>query len=373
MAIVSKQATSVTTDVLIGDEATLRTAVDAWPPSAGIALDTEFVRERTYYPRLCLIQVAAADRLVLIDPLAIADARALLAPLSDPQRPKLLHAARQDIEALLPLTGTPLAPVFDTQLAAALLGFAAQIGYADLVQQLLGVELVKGHARTDWARRPLSPEQLAYAADDVRYLPALAALLDERLAAAGRRGWMAEESAALTDISLYRVEPAEAWRRLKGLERLPPAGQRAIRALARWREERAMERDLPRGWVLPDAALYEIAQARPRTREDLARLASVPRTTADRAAGEILKALSEAADVPDNLIANEAARAGPEQLRQLKTLQQRLLMIARELGIQQEVLATRRDLAALVRGERELPILAGWRRAVVGEPLLAAL
>jgi ribonuclease D len=219
----------------------------------------------------------------------------------------------------------------------------------------------------------LSPEQLAYAADDVRYLPALAALLDQRLTTAGRRSWMDEESAALMDISLYRVEPAEAWRRLKGLERLQPPAQRAIRALARWREERAMERDLPRGWVLPDAALYEIAQARPRTREDLSRLPSVPRAAADRVGGDILKALSDDSDIPEELITDDGARAGPEQLRRLKALQQRLLTVAGELEIQPEVLATRRDLTALLRGERELPILSGWRRAIIGEPLLAAL
>ena len=373
MTIVSKQATGMTADALIGDESALRALVDAWPPGAGVALDTEFVRERTYYPRLCLMQVSVAGSLALIDPLAIADARVFIGPLTDPGRPKLLHAARQDIEALLPLTGAPLAPVFDTQLAAALLGFAAQIGYAELVRLVLGVELAKGHARTDWARRPLSPDQLAYAADDVRYLPALAAQLDERLTAAGRRGWMEEESAALTDIRLYRVEPTEAWRRLKGLERLQPAVQHAIRALARWREERAMERDLPRGWVLPDAALYEIAQARPRTREDLARIASLPRGTADRAGAGILEALSGESGSEDDFFADDGPRAGPEQLRRLKTLQQRLLSIAGELEIQPEVLATRRDLTALLHGERELPILSGWRRAIVGEPLLAAL
>ena len=236
MAIVSKQAPGMTTDALVSEDAALSRLVESWPAEAALALDTEFVRERTYYPKLCLVQVAAGDSLALIDPLAIADARTLAAALADPRRPKLLHAARQDIEALLPLTVIPLAPVFDTQIAAALLGFASQIGYADLVHQLLGVELAKGHARTDWARRPLSPEQLAYAADDVRYLPALAALLDERLITSGRRRWMEEESAALTEISLYRVEPAEAWRRLKGLERMKPAAQAALcapRPLAR--------------------------------------------------------------------------------------------------------------------------------------------
>jgi len=373
MAIVSKQAPGMTTDALVGDDSALSRLVASWPVDAGLALDTEFVRERTYYPKLCLVQVAAGDSLALIDPLAIADPRTLVAALADPRRGKLLHAARQDIEALLPLTGTPLAPVFDTQIAAALLGFASQVGYADLVRQLLGVELAKGHARTDWARRPLSPEQLAYAANDVRYLPELAALLDERLTTSGRRAWMEEESAALTDVSLYRVEPAEAWRRLKGLERMKPAAQAALAALARWREERAMSRDLPRGWVLPDAALHDIAQARPRTREELSRLASVPRATADRAGGEILQVLAGASDAPAEPLADDGPRAAPEQLRMLKVLQKRLQAIAEELKLQPEVLATRRDLMALLRGERTLAVLSGWRRKVIGEPLLAAL
>lgn len=373
MAIVSKHAAGLTSNAPVGDDAALSRLVGSWPADAGLALDTEFVRERTYYPKLCLVQVAAGDSIALIDPLAIADPRTLAMALADPRRPKLLHAARQDIEALLPLTGTPLAPVFDTQIAAALLGFASQVGYADLVRQLLGVELAKGHARTDWARRPLSPEQLAYAADDVRYLPELAALLEERLAASGRRAWMEEESAALADISLYRVEPADAWRRLKGLERMRPAAQAALSALARWREERAMARDLPRGWVLPDAALYEIAQARPRTREELSRFASIPRATADRAGGEILDVLAGAPDALPESVADDGTRAAPEQLRMLKVLQKKLQAIAEELKLQPEVLATRRDLMALLRGERALPVLSGWRRKVIGEPLLAAL
>lgn len=373
MSIVSKRPAGITTDALISDEPALRACLAAWPAGEELALDTEFMRERTYYPRLCLIQIAAADRLALIDPLAIADPAPLAALLSDARRPKLLHAARQDLEALLPLCGAPLTPVFDTQLAAALLGFPAQIGYAELVRRLLGIELEKGHTRTDWSRRPLSPEQLAYAADDVRHLPAIAALLDERLAAAGRRAWMEEDSAAFADVSLYRVEPAQAWRRLRGLEQLEPAVQAAIRALARWREQRAMDRDLPRGWVLPDAALFDIAHSQPGTREDLARVSTVPRGIAAHSADEILDTLRGPPDEPPVAAVDGQARPGPTQQRQLKALQQRLVAVAAELGIQPEVLATRRDLAALVRGERDLTVLSGWRRAVVGEPLLAAL
>ncbi len=358
----------------IEDAAALKARVAAWPPGAPLALDTEFVRERTYFPLLCLVQVATADDVALVDVLAIPDGGALSASLADRGRTKLIHAARQDIEALLPLTGGPLGPVFDTQQAAALLGFSAQIGYADLVQQLLGVALAKGHARTDWARRPLSAEQLAYAADDVRYLPALAEELERRLEAAGRRDWMAEEAAELDDVSLYRVEPADAWKRLKGLERLDAAAFRAAQRLAAWREARAIDRDLPRGWILPDAAIHELAQRRPQGRDELAHIESVPRGTVSRAGGDLIALIN--APENDELTARtetESGRPGPAEVRQLKNLQEKLQGIAAELGIQPEVLATRRELAALVRGARELPVLTGWRRTVIGEPLLAAL
>jgi ribonuclease D len=357
----------------IRDPDLLRSRIATWPTDSPIALDTEFVRERTYYPKLCLIQAAVGGDVALIDVIAIADGGALVAPLADPARSKLLHAARQDIEALLPLTGVPLAPVFDTQQAAALLGFPAQIGYADLVREMLGVELAKGHARTDWSRRPLSPEQLAYAADDVRYLPALTDALEDRLAASGRRAWLDEESVSLRELSLYRVEPAEAWRRLKGLERLDAAGFAVARAVAAWRERRAMDRDLPRGWVLPDAAIHELAETRPQNRNELSRLAAVPRGTAERAAEEILGAVANARDQGEARDTADTGRPGPDELRRQKLLQKTLATIAGELGIQPEVLATRRELAALARGSRESIVLSGWRRAVVGEPLLAAL
>lgn len=358
----------------IEDARALAARVAAWPAGAALALDTEFVRERTYFPRLCLVQVATADEVALVDVLAIPDGGALTATLADRRRTKLIHAARQDIEALLPLTGSPLGPVFDTQQAAALLGFSAQIGYADLVQQVLGVALSKGHARTDWARRPLSPEQLAYAADDVRYLPALAAELERRLDAAGRRDWMTEEIAELGDVGLYRVEPADAWKRLKGLERMDAPAFRAAQRLAAWREARAMDRDLPRGWVMPDAAIHELAQRRPKSRDELGRIDSLPRGTASRAGDELVALIN----APENgeaalRVEPESGRPGPAEVRQLKNLQEKLQAIAAELGIQPEVLATRRELTALVRGARELPVLTGWRRSVVGEPLLAAL
>src|SRR5262245_21700221 len=356
----------------IRDPAALAGRVASWPADLPLAVDTEFVRERTYFPKLCLIQTAIGGEIVLVDALAIADGGALARELADDRRLKLLHAARQDIEALLPLTGAPLAPAFDTQQAAALLGFPAQVGYAELVRQVLGVELAKGHARTDWAQRPLSPEQLAYAADDVRYLPELASTLKEKLAAAGRRAWLDEESAALRDVSLYRVEPAEAWRRLKGIDRLDVPSFAAARALAGWRERRAMSRDLPRGWILSDAAIYELAESRPATREALARSAAVPKGTAARAGEELLAVIAGPAPEAEPR-GEDTGRPGPDQLRRQKTLQQALAAVSAELRIEPEVLATRRELAALARGARNLPVLSGWRKAAVGEKLLAAL
>lgn len=358
---------------LLADPRELADRVAGWPASAVLALDTEFMRERTFHPLLCLVQLAVAGKILLVDPLAIPGLPALAAPLVDPGRVKILHAARQDLEALLPVTGQPLAAVFDTQIAAGLLGFPAQIGYGELVRRLLGIELHKGHTRTDWTRRPLSREQLIYAAEDVAHLPALAELLDERLAAAGRRGWLDEEAAALTDPALYRADPEQAWRRLRGLERLDPQGRAVARTLAGWREERALARNLPRGWILADAALLELARLRPQTRVALAELEALPRGTIERQGDALLAAIAAAAIREDDLDSNGAGRPDAAQQQQLKVLQQRLAGIATELDIAPEVLATRRELAAIVRGTHDLPVLAGWRRSVVGEALLAAL
>jgi ribonuclease D len=356
----------------IRDPAALAARVASWQAAGPIALDTEFVRERTYYPKLCLIQAASLGDIVIVDAIELEDGGALLPLITDRGRRKILHAARQDIEALLPITNTPLAPVFDTQQAAALLGFPSQVGYAELVRRVLGIELAKGHARTDWARRPLSAEQLSYAVEDVRHLPALADALERRLDAAGRRAWLEEEAASLDDVTLYRVDPSEAWRRLKGLERLDAAALAVTRSLAEWREWRAMARNLPRRWVLPDAAIFELAQSRPASREALSRVAALPRGTALRAGEELLAAIATADDSAARAV-QDTVRPGPEELRRQRRLQDRLASIATELGIQPEVLATRRELAALARGAQALPVLSGWRKAVVGEPLLAAL
>ncbi|MCU0977314.1 MAG: ribonuclease D [Steroidobacteraceae bacterium] len=360
---------------LIDRQQLLAPALEVLGGAGSLALDTEFVRERTYFPRLCLVQLADPDarHVLLVDPLRLDDLTPLASLLGDPGRAKLIHAARQDLEALLPLTGAPAAPVFDTQVAAGLLGFPAQVGYGELVRLVLGVELEKGHARTDWATRPLKPAQLAYAADDVRFLGPVATELGSRLEAAGRLGWASEDCAPLTDPATYRCNPEDAWRRFKGLEQLRPEERAVIRDLARWREDRAVRRNLPRGWILPDDAVREIARLRPRNVAALARVGSLPGGAGSRLAEEILEVVATARPDPEWAAAEAQERLAPEQMDLLRRLQEIQQAAAKDLGVSPEVLATRRDLTALVRGSRDAAPLSGWRRAAIGDALLAAL
>lgn len=360
--------------LLVTDPVRLADAVAAFADHPVLALDTEFMRERTYYARLCLLQLASHAHIALVDPLAINDLTPVAALLLDRSRTKILHAARQDLEVLLPLLGGVAAPVFDTQIAAALLGHPAQIGYGELVARITGVTLAKGHARTDWAHRPLSAEQLRYAADDVRHLESLREELGARLDARGRLPWLLEDCRALENASLYTTEPALAWQRFKGVERMTPPERVVLRALATWRESRAMRRNLPRGWILTDETLREAARQRPATLAGLAALPGMAPGTAQRSGNELLELIAAARpsdDEPQAVPAEE--RLTPQESAQLKRLQDRLRALGAELEIQPEVLATRRELTAALRGERRLPMLTGWRREVVGLPLVEAL
>jgi ribonuclease D len=358
----------------IADDTALAAAAARLAAAPRLALDTEFMRERTYYAELALVQLADADGVALIDPLAPLDRGLLAAVLAVPGQVKVLHAARQDVEVLLPVTAVPLAPVLDTQLAAALLGFAPQVGYGDLIAQELGVTLDKSQARTDWTRRPLSPAQLSYAADDVRYLLPLAARLEERLAALGRLEWFRQDTAQLADPGLYRVDPVDAWQRFKAIETLPPREQARLRALAAWREARAMRRNLPRGWVLTDEAARTVARAAPASVAALKALEVMPPGAADKIGAEILAALAEAAAAPiDGIVQRHDTRPAPEERERLRRLGERLREAAGALGLAPEVLATQRDLRRLIRGEGLDRVLGGWRRDVVGPALAAGL
>ncbi|HXA99806.1 MAG TPA: HRDC domain-containing protein, partial [Steroidobacteraceae bacterium] len=230
-----------------------------------IGLDTEFLRERTFFPKLCLLQLRAAEQIWCVDTLRIGSLEALMPVLTAPNVRKLIHAARQDLEAIYLTAKQVVSPVFDTQIAAACIGMKPQVGYAELVKTLLDVSIPKGQTRTDWSKRPLTRAQLEYAADDVLYLDAVAEELGRRLRSLGREHWVREDCLELEERRLYEPDLAQAWERLRGIGQLPPEPRGRAKAIAVWREKLARTRDLPRAWILSDAALFSIAHADPAT------------------------------------------------------------------------------------------------------------
>ncbi len=337
-----------------------------------LGLDTEFLRERTYRAELCLVQLSSPSDAWCVDPLALTDLTPLAQALTAGGTVKVMHASRQDLEVLFPAIGL-VHPVFDTQIAAALTGLPAQIGYGDLVRRLLGQELAKSHTRTDWSRRPLSPEQIEYALDDVRYLLPLKSRLEEQLDKLERRAWLAEELAELADPAAIVTEPEQAWLRIKGLRGLDPGRVRLARSLAAWRERRAVERNRPRGWILEDGAVRDIVVHVPRSADALASIAGLTPNLIKHCGEEILECI-RTAEVPDPAPPLETRqRPDPAKAALLRTLGALNQSIAGELGLSPEVLATRRDLEQLADGRRDVGVLRGWRRSVVGERMLAAL
>lgn len=234
----------------VDTQAALSEFLPRWKAAPFLALDTEFIREQTYFPQLCLIQVGDGQDAVCVDPLAGLDLQPLLAVLNAPGSERVFHAAGQDLEIFVRLAGRSPEPLFDTQVAAGLLGYGEQVGYAGLIDKLIGVKLDKSLSRTDWARRPLTAPEIAYAADDVRHLadvyPRLLRELEER----GRLAWLREDCAAMADPARYRISPETEWKRLKGLVRMDAKAQHVAAKLAAWREVLAEQRDRPRRWIL---------------------------------------------------------------------------------------------------------------------------
>jgi ribonuclease D len=358
--------------VYIADDTALRENLRIFESSPFIALDTEFMRESTYFPKLCLLQLATLEHCVIIDPLADLDLDPLWNFLSDSARVKVLHSARQDLEVLSLAGGQRLltGPFFDTQVAAALLGAPAQVGFGTLVQERLGHSLPKGHTRADWTKRPLSAEQLEYAADDVRFLAPLYLRLRDELQAVDRTEWQAEESAELIDPALYRTDPSAAWRRLKGLDRLEPQQRATAKFLAEWRERMAVEHDKPRGWILPDDALRQIAERLPTSIEEMEKLRGVQPGLVRKRGDELLQLVQQGLSTSDAETAN-MFRPTLEQTAKVTRLMATVRRRAEELKVSPELLATRRDIEQLVYFGRSDHLTRGWRQAAIAEALLA--
>ena len=332
-----------------------------------MGLDTEFVREKTYYSRLCLLQVATDDVIRCVDPLAV-DIAPLLDVLFDPAIVKVLHSAHQDLEIFYHLRGDVPAPLFDTQTAAALCGNSHQTGYGQAVRELCGVTLDKGATRTDWSRRPLSAAQLRYAENDVRYLGALYVELDQRLERLGRRAWLDEETRRACDPARFAGDPELAWRSLRAGRELAPAQQGVLRGLAAWRERQAQRRDQPRGWIISDTVLVRLARRPPGESTTLADIEGLSPGQVRRYGQDLLEVLARARDLPSP----EDWRVSPLDAAQRKLcdrLLARVREVAEELDIPSGVLATRRAVSELISGGENL-LMQGWRREVIGARLV---
>ena len=339
-----------------------------------VAVDTEFMRETTYWPKLCLVQVASPDHAANIDPLAEGmDLAPLLAVMGDPSTLKVFHAARQDIEIFNNLGVIPR-PLFDTQIAAMAGGFGEQVAYDALVRQILKITIDKSSRFTDWARRPLSAAQLDYALADVTHLAALYPILRDRLERAGRLAWVTEEMAELADPANYDVEPENAWRRLKP-RKFQPKYLAVLRGVAAWRERTAQTRDQPRGRILKDDAIDEIAAQAPTDAEALGRLRSLPRGFASsRFGAEICEAVQGALKDPEGyapVIERNGAPPQPASGAIVELLKVLLKARSEDAGVASKLIATVSDLEKLAADDHaQVGALHGWRREAFGEDAL---
>ena len=339
-----------------------------------VAVDTEFMRETTYWPRLCLIQAAAPSAEANIDPLAEGlDLEPFLEIMRDERILKVFHAARQDVEIFNNLNAMPK-PLFDTQVAGMAAGFGEQIAYDALVRQMLKIELDKSSRFTDWARRPLSDNQLTYALADVTHLAALYPMLHERLEKEGRLAWVTDEMNDLTSPALYDVEPENAWKRLR--PRKNTAKYLAVyRAVAAWRERTAQTRDQPRGRILKDEAIDEIATQGPTDSDGLDRLRSVPKGfSGSRFGPDLIAAIREALRDPEAyapVIERTRHSASPAAGAVVELLKVLLKARAEESGVASKLIATVSDLEQIANDEEsEVAALKGWRREAFGEDAL---
>ncbi len=340
-----------------------------------VAVDTEFMRDKTYYPQLCLVQLAGPQEAAAVDTLAPGlDLKPLFDLLVNPTVIKVFHAARQDVETLFHMTGTIPAPLVDTQVAAMVCGFGDAVSYENLAAKMVGARIDKSSRFTDWARRPLTERQVAYALSDVTHLRPAYEKLKRRIDKSGRAGWVAEEMAVLTDPATYRQEPRESWRRLK-VRSEKPRFLAVLRELAAWREEEAQRRNLPRNRIVRDETLIEIAAHAPTTPEDLAHSRGISRGQVEgKQGGAILAAVQRGLALPEAECPKPTPRPDiPAGLAPIIDLLRVLLKTKCEANaVAQKLVASAADLELIAAADdAAVPALAGWRRDLFGADALA--
>ncbi|NOT94697.1 MAG: ribonuclease D [Nitrospira sp.] len=352
--------------------------------SPRLALDTEFVGEDTFIPRLELIQVATAATAAVIDFPAVQASGSLdifWELVCDPKIEKIVHAGRQDLDLFATHAGQIPKPFFDTQIAAAMVGYGAQVAYANLVQRLHGTKLEKAHTFTNWSARPLSDDQIAYALEDVEFLLPIHTHLQDRLSSLGRLEWVSEEFARLESaVGEKSREPQERYQRIRGWDTLKPKGAVVLRELAAWREAEARRRNVPRGRVMRDEVLLQLARHPPKSVHELRGLRGVHSSEVDRHGEQLLATITSALALPPSAWPEvpRERKPDPESTGIVELLQAVLKARAAEQGIAPTMLATSSDLQTLVEAKQnrstlDVPILRGWRRQLVGDLLLQVL
>ncbi len=348
---------------------------EAWAHETYITVDTEFLRETTYYPKLCLIQVAGAEKSALIDPMADGlDLAPFFALMANTKVLKVFHAAKQDFEILHLLTGQLPQPVMDTQIAAMVCGFGDQVGYEAIVRKLAGAAIDKSSQFTDWSRRPLTSKQQAYAISDVTHLRTVYEKLLEQLHNSGRESWLRAELSSLTDPATYKVDPEQSWRRIKA--RIQNKKQQAVlMSVAAWREREAQAKNVPRGRVLKDEAVAEIAIQMPQTPQAVNELRLVSRGTGNSSAGNgILKAVAEGLNRDPATVPGAKGRAdelSSAALAAAEILKLALKITCENHGLAPKLIASSADIEALAADDdADIPAMKGWQKDIFGQVAL---
>ena len=341
-----------------------------------LAIDTEFLREKTYYPKLCLVQIATDDEVFVIDPLAHLPMASLGPLFEDEGIVKVFHAASQDVEILFHATGCMPRPIFDTQVAAAFLGHTQQMGLAALVHSFCGVTLKKGDSFTDWSRRPLTDSQMKYAVEDVVFLPELYTTMRALLEEQGRISWLEDEFCELTDERRYEVVPEERFKKLKRVNQLNAKQLSAAQAVAAWRERMAQRRDLPRKWILTDEQIVEACRREATTIDDLYMVRGMRERLNCKEAREVAALMKESFNKPpEDYPQLDQPRTSEENVDFALDLMLALVRLrAKENGIAMQTLAPQSDLVALARGhENDACVMKGWRKGIIGDELVELL
>lgn len=363
---------------LVTDTETLAAICARMADADFVCVDTEFMRETTYFPDLCLVQLGTPEEACAIDPKAAGiDLEPLLKLLIRDPVLKVFHAGGQDLEIIYNLTGSTPAPLFDTQIAAMALGLGEQVGYTNLVAAYLGFQVDKGARFTDWGRRPLNDRQLDYAIGDVTHLATLFPMMLEKLRVTGRGGWLDDEMARVSNPATYANDPEKAWERLRLPSRKADVLGR-LKALARWRELEARDKDVPRGRIIKDETLGDLAASPPRNQNDLARVRGLSAAWANNGIGDrLMRALAEAEPLPaDEMPARAPQRPGLSTDGALVADLLKLLLKIRskEAGVAPRLIVRGDELDALAAGVRNgLPMLHGWRNEIFGADALALI